>query len=85
MPQEQTAYETASIGVVLEKVEQQCRSQQRPRCGCPLEENRDGQRFECPDCSYSMNADYNVANNAARRAALRLQRGQNSLAGDSFC
>jgi hypothetical protein len=32
-----------------------------------------------------MNADYNVANNAARRAALRLQRGQNSLAGDSFC
>jgi len=55
------------------------------KCGCTLDENRDGQRFACLNCSYSVNDDYNAAKNVARKLALRLQRGKIPPAGGAFC
>jgi len=83
--QEQVAYKAEGHGIVVETVEPSYTSQQCSKCGCTLEENRDGQRFACLDCSYSVNADYNAAKNVARKLPLKLQRGQKSPAGGAFC
>ncbi len=83
--QNQTEHTAKSVGIVVEKVEPQYTSQQCSKCGCTLEENRDGQHFDCLDCSYTVNADYNAAKNIARKLAVKLQRGQKSPAGGAFC
>ena len=83
--QEQTEHKAELAGIVVETVEPSYTSQQCPKCGCTLEENRDGQHFQCLDCSYSVNADYNAAKNVARKLTLKLQRGQKSPAGGAFC
>jgi IS605 OrfB family transposase len=82
--QEKVAYKADEHGIVVETVEPSYTSQQCSKCGCTLEENRDGQRFACLDCSYSVNADYNAAKNVARKLALKLQRGQKLPAGGAF-
>jgi len=58
--QEQTEHKAELAGIVVETVEPSYTSQQCSTCGCTLEENRDGQQFQCLDCSYSVNADYNA-------------------------
>ncbi len=78
-------YKAAEYGIVVETVNPQYTSQQCSKCGCTLEENRDDQRFECLDCSYTATADYNAAKNVARKLALSLQQGQTSLVGGAFC
>ena len=83
--QEQTEHKAELAGIVVETVDPSYTSQQCSKCGCTLEENRDGQQFECLDCSYSVNADYNAGKNVARKLALKLQRGQKSPAGGAFC
>jgi IS605 OrfB family transposase len=83
--QQQIAYKADEYGIVVDMVGPQYTSQQCSRCGTTLEENRDRQHFECLDCSYSVNADYNAAKNIARKLALQLQRGQKSPAGGAFC
>jgi len=83
--QEQTEHKAELVGIVVKTVEPSYTSQQCSKCGCTLEENRDGQQFECLDCSYSVNADYNGGKNVARKLALKLQRGQKSPAGGAFC
>jgi len=83
--QTQTGYKAESVGIVVEKVEPKYTSQQCSKCGCTLEENRDGQDFECLDCGYSVNADYNAAKNIARKLAVKLRQGQKSPAGGAFC
>ncbi len=99
--QEQTENKAEPAGIVVETVEPSYTSQQCSKCGCTLEENRDGQRFQCLDCSYAANADYNAvvrprltgskrgafatAKNVARKLALKLQRGQKPPAGGAFC
>ena len=83
--QRQVAYKADEYGIVVDTVEPEYTSQQCPKCGCTLEENRDGQHFACLDCSYSVNADYNAAKNIARKLALKIQRGQKSPAGGAFC
>jgi putative transposase len=83
--QEQVAYKADEHGIVVETVEPSYTSQQCSKCGCTVEENREGRRFACLDCSYSVNADYNAAKNVARKLALKLQRGQKSPAGGGFC
>ncbi|WP_048075368.1 RNA-guided endonuclease TnpB family protein [Haloquadratum walsbyi] len=83
--QEQVAYKAEEHGIVVETVEPSYTSQQCSKCGCTLKQNREGQRFACLDCSYSVNADYNAAKNVARKLALKLQRGQKSPAGGAFC
>jgi len=83
--QEQTEYKAAMAGIVVEKVEPSYTSQQCSKCGCTLDENRDGQQFACLDCGYTANADYNAAKNVARKLALKLHRGQKSPDGGAFC
>jgi len=83
--QEQTKHKAILAGIVVETVEPSYTSQQCSKCGCTLEKNRAGKHFECLDCSYSVNADYNAAKNVARKLALKLQRGQKSPAGGAFC
>jgi putative transposase len=83
--QDQVAYKANEHGIVVEAVDPSYTSQQCSKCGCTLEENRDGQHFACLDCSYSVNADYNAAKNIARKLAVKLQRGQKSPAGGAFC
>nr|WP_328766966.1 transposase [Halomicroarcula nitratireducens] len=83
--QEQTVNKAELAGIVVETVEPSYTSQQCSKCGCTLDENRDGQQFACLDCSYTANADYNAAKNVARKLALKLQRGQKSPAGGAFC
>ncbi|WP_339106172.1 transposase [Haloterrigena salinisoli] len=78
-------YKAEECGLVVETVNPQYTSQQCSKCGCTLEENRDDQHFECLDCEYTANADYNAAKNVARKLALKLQRGQKSPAGGAFC
>jgi IS605 OrfB family transposase len=83
--QEQVAYKAEEHGIVVETVDPSYTSQQCSKCGCTLDENRDGQHFACLDCSYAVNADYNAAKNVARKLALKLQRGQKPPAGGAFC
>jgi len=78
-------YKAEAYGIVVETVNPQYTSQQCSKCGCTLEENRNDQHFECLDCGYTANADYNAAKNVARKLALNLQRGQKSPAGGAFC
>jgi len=83
--QEQVKNKAEMVGIVVSTVEPAYTSQQCSQCGCTLNENRNGQAFACLDCSYAVNADYNAAKNIARKLALKLQRGQKSLAGGAFC
>ncbi|MDS0477282.1 transposase [Natrinema sp. 1APR25-10V2] len=77
-------YKAAECGIVVEAVTPEYTSQQCSKCGCTLEENRTGQHFECLECGYTANADYNAAKNVARKLAVRLQQGQKSPAGGAF-
>ena len=83
--QRRVEYKADECGIVVDTVKPQYTSQECSKCGTTLEENRSGQHFECLDCSYTVNADYNAAKNVARKFALKLQRGQKSLAGGAFC
>ena len=83
--QQQTKHKAELAGIVVETVDPSYTSQQCSKCGTTLEENRDGQHFECLDCSYTVHADYNAGKNIARKLALKLQRGQKSPAGGAFC
>jgi IS605 OrfB family transposase len=83
--QRQVAYKADEYGIVVDTVKPQYTSQRCSKCGTTLEDNRNGQHFECLDCSYTTNADYNAGKNIARKLALKLQRGQKSPAGGAFC
>ena len=83
--QTQTENKAELAGIVVETVEPSYTSQQCSRCGCTLEQNRDGQQFACLDCAYAVNADYNAAKNVARKLAVKLRQGQKSPAGGASC
>ena len=83
--QTRVEYKAERRGIVVETVEPAYTSQQCSKCGCTLEETRDDQQFNCLDCEYTANADYNAAKNSARKLSLTLQQGQKSPAGGAFC
>jgi transposase, IS605 OrfB family, central region len=58
--QNQTEYKAERVGIVVETVKPAYTSQQCSKCGCTLEETGDDQHFECLDCGYTANADYNL-------------------------
>ena len=46
-----------------------------PVCGCIEDENRPNQEtFECIECGYEVNVDYNAANNIKNRVVLTVLR-----------
>jgi transposase, IS605 OrfB family, central region len=83
--QTRVEYKAERRGIVVETVEPAYTSQQCSKCGCTLEDNRDDQQFDCLDCEYTANADYNAAKNIARKLSVTLQQGQKSPAGGAFC
>jgi transposase len=99
--QQQSKNKAEPACIVVETVEPSYTSQQCSKCGCTLEKNHDGQRFQCLNCSHAANADYNAVvrlrltgskrgafatgKNVARKLALKLQRGQKPPAGGAFC
>ena len=56
-------------------------SQRCSRCGFTHEDNRDDKAFECVDCGYEVNADYNASKNIANRYCGYIHRGQTSRGG----
>ena len=56
-------------------------SQRCSHCGFTHEDNRDAKQFECQDCEYEANADYNAAKNIANRYCGYIHRGQKSRGG----
>ena len=83
--QQQTKNKAELAGIMVETVEPSYTSQQCSKCGCTLDENRNGQHFECQECAYTVNADYNAAKNVARKLSLKIQQGQKSPVGGAFC
>jgi transposase, IS605 OrfB family, central region len=56
-------------------------SQRCSHCGFTHEDNRDDKQFNCQDCGYEANADYNAAKNIAVRYCGHIHRGQKSRDG----
>ncbi|MFB6110317.1 MAG: RNA-guided endonuclease InsQ/TnpB family protein, partial [Halodesulfurarchaeum sp.] len=75
---EYVEYKAEEHGIVVEQVDPAYTSQRCSKCGCTLEENRDGDSFECLKCGYAVHADYNAAKNIGHKL---LSAGQKSPQG----
>jgi len=67
--QNYTEYKLERYGVTVDTTKPQYTSQgcSRTDCDCVAEDNRDGKHFECVECGYTVNADYNAAKNIGFR------------------
>jgi IS605 OrfB family transposase len=72
------AYKAAEQEIVVEQIDPAYTSQRCSKCGTSLEENRDGEAFECLKCGYEVHADYNAAKNVGHKL---LSAGQKSPSG----
>ena len=62
-------------GIGVSTVHSSYTSKMCPICGCIEDENRPNQEtFECIECGYSNNADFNAANNIKNRVVLTVLR-----------
>jgi len=64
-----TEYKLERYGVTVDTVKPNYTSQRcsHTDCGCVDEDNRDGKHFECLECGYTVNSDYNAAKNIGFR------------------
>ncbi len=64
-----TEYKLEQYGVTVDATNPEYTSQgcSRTDCDCVDEDNRDGKHFECVECGYTVNADYNAAKNVGFR------------------
>ncbi len=64
-----TEYKLERYGVTVDTTNPEYTSQgcSRTDCDCVDEDNRDGKHFECLDCGYTVNSDYNAAKNIGFR------------------
>jgi transposase len=64
-----TEYKLERYGVTVETVKPAYTSQRcsHTDCDCVDEDNRDGKHFECVECGYTVNSDYNAAKNIGFR------------------
>ncbi len=67
--QKYTEYKLERYGVTVETTTPEDTSQacSRTDCDCVDEDNRDGKHFECLECGYTVNSDYNAAKNVGFR------------------
>ena len=65
--QEKIAYKAEQNGIPVERVDASYTSQMCRKCGNRDAEQRDGDRFYCPNCGYEIHADVNAAMNIAVR------------------
>ena len=75
---EYTEYKAVERGIHVEQVDPAYTSRRCSKCGMTLEENRNGEKFECQKCGYEVHADYNAAKNIGYK---RLSAGQKSPSG----
>ncbi len=87
--QEYVGYKAPEQDVAVEQIEPNHTSQRCSRldCGFTHEGNRDGQHFECQNCGYAVDADYNAAKNVGLRYARNvhhsLRSSHTSSSGDA--
>jgi putative transposase len=64
-----TGYKLERYGVTVDTVKPNHTSQRcsHTDCDCVEEDNRDGKHFECVECGYTVNSDYNAAKNVGFR------------------
>jgi putative transposase len=64
-----TEYKLERYGVTVDTTKPEYTSQacSRTDCDCVDEDNRDGKHFECVECGYTVNSDYNAAKNIGFR------------------
>jgi len=64
-----TEYKLERYGVPVDTVKPKYTSQRcsHTECDCVDEDNRDGKHFECIECGYTLNSDYNAAKNIGFR------------------
>ncbi|WP_238478764.1 zinc ribbon domain-containing protein [Natranaeroarchaeum sulfidigenes] len=90
-------YKVESTALFVDTVNPAYTSQRCSNCGFTHEDNRDDKQFECVDCGYEVNADYNAvvrlcltgskreafatAKNIASRYCGYIHRGQKSRGG----
>jgi putative transposase len=74
-------YKVESMELFVDTVNPAYTSQRCSNCGFTHEDNRDDTAFECVDCGYEANADYNAAKNIAVRYCGYIHRGQKSRGG----
>jgi IS605 OrfB family transposase len=75
---EYTEYKAVEQGIRVEQVTPAYTSRRCSKCGTTLEQNRDGDSFECQKCGYAVHADYNAAKNIGNKL---LSGGQKSPQG----
>ncbi|RQG93421.1 RNA-guided endonuclease InsQ/TnpB family protein [Natrarchaeobius chitinivorans] len=74
-------YKVESTALFVDTVNPAYTSQRCSCCGFTHENNRNDKQFECVDCGYEVNADYNAAKNIANRYCGYIHRGQKSRGG----
>ena len=74
-------YKIESTRLFVDFVNPAYTSQRCSHCGFTHEDNRDDKQFNCQDCGYELNADYNSAKNIANRYCGYIHRGQKSRGG----
>lgn len=74
-------YKTESTTLFVDFVNPAYTSQRCSHCGFTHDDNRDDKLFDCLDCEYEANADYNAAKNIANRYCGYIHRGQKSRGG----
>ena len=69
--QQKITYKAEKVGIKVVKVKPNCTSQRCSRCESIHKENRDGAvnqaKFECKNCGFKANADWNAAKNIATK------------------
>ena len=74
-------YKVESTALFVDFMNPAYTSQRCSHCGFTHEDNRDDKAFECLNCGYKGNADYNAAKNIANRYCGYIHRGQKSRGG----
>ncbi|OKY77435.1 MAG: IS605 OrfB-like transposable element containing RNAse H-like and Zn finger domain [Candidatus Methanohalarchaeum thermophilum] len=77
--QEYIEYKANERGIEVKFVDPKYTSQRCSRCGTTLKQNRINQHFECKDCGYRVDSDYNAAKNIGFKTILDGQMSQSRM------
>lgn len=72
-------YKSEEYGIETRTVNPEHTSQRCSRCGHTSRGNRDKQHFECEECGYEADSDYNASKNIGMRTILDGQKSQSRM------
>ncbi|OKY78387.1 MAG: IS605 OrfB-like transposable element containing RNAse H-like and Zn finger domain [Candidatus Methanohalarchaeum thermophilum] len=78
-------YKANEKGIEVKYVDPKYTSQRCSRCGTTLKQNRKNQHFECKDCGYKVDSDYNASKNIGSKTILGGQMSQSRDGQRSTC